>query len=53
MQIKPARAWGGSMPPMISNLSSMPTLTFTVPIAALLLVLLLCARWHPVEVARG
>jgi uncharacterized membrane protein YoaK (UPF0700 family) len=30
-----------------------PTLTLIVPIAALLLVLLLCARWHPVEVARG
>ena len=30
-----------------------PTLALIVPIAALLLVLLLCARWHPVEVARG
>jgi uncharacterized membrane protein YoaK (UPF0700 family) len=30
-----------------------PTLTLIVPIAALLLVLLLCARWRPVEVARG
>jgi len=30
-----------------------PTLTLMVPIVALLLVLLLCAGWRPVEVAQG
>lgn len=31
----------------------MPTLTLMVPIAALLLALLLCTRWRPVEVTQG